>query len=1087
MGRTSPFPGVAAHLRLPRWRCSGSGWPWASPEPLIPASAAAAPVPEGGGLRERCTGDCAPDRRQARFGGWATFEPNPEGATDFAVVRVLPDGTPDSTFSTDGIAIDIAGSDDYALAVIQQTDGKLVLTGRTSLPNGTEDIALARFSVDGKLDTTFGNRGKVTLDIGGSHDLARGLLQQPDGKLVIAGGAISGGDYRFVFARYNVDGTLDTTFGTGGTTFIGFGAGSQYSWADGLALQQDGKLVAVGRVGQYQPFDLKVGIARLTANGTLDPSFSGDGLLAVDVSGNEEQAFAVALQPDDAIVVAGSSVPAGASDIQTLLLRVDREGNLDNGFRPGAVPSSMLDAVFVQADGDLITVGTRFTEGGGRDMILARFNSDGTLDTAYGIDGVATADFGAGGIAPSSSGSALIRQGDGKYVVAGPNGRGTFGAARFDDAAEFAGMIGLTITDRSVAEATQAVSYTVRRTGGSTGAVSVNYATAPGAAQPGSDFANKSGALSWTDGDASDRTIVVDLINDSAAEANEDFLLTLSAPTAGAQLAATVATTIITSEDGPGQLRFRAPFNVREISEFDPFGEGFGIRVEVERTGGSTGPVSVSYATVNGSATAGEDFRFTSGTLSWAGGEIGVKSIAVVFFDDRIVEGNEEFEIRLSNPTGGATTPPSGATQRIRILDDELAVRFANSTGTIGEAGGSITLTVVRGDSSAGAASVDYATSSGSATADADFASKRGTLNWTSGDSGVKTITVNITNDTIDEGNETFTVRLSNPSAGTTLGLGRTANITIVDDDPPGGGASGVLGLAAIAATVGEGNSIVLSAVRSGGSSGAVSVNYATSSGTATAGTDFMDASGTLSWADGDSANKIFTINITNDTTDESDETFSVTLFNPSGGTTLGNSALTVKIVDDDASGGGGGSTLGLSSTAARIDEAGTSIVLTVARNGAAVGAVSVDYATSNGTAITGSDFAPANGTLHWADGDSTGKSISVNVTDDGQNEGDEIFTLTLANPSGAVLGSNSVVTVTITDNDSAGSDDSSDAGGGGSSDRLFLLGLLLIGLARSLNRRSATRHEPCALREGRRRQGEQPCSACVTVQHSMP
>ena len=188
-------------------------------------------------------------------------------------------------------------------------------------------------------------------------------------------------------------------------------------------------------------------------------------------------------------------------------------------------------------------------------------------------------------------------------------------------------------------------------------------------------------------------------------------------------------------------------------------------------------------------------------------------------------------------------------------------------------------------------------------------------------------------------------------------------------------------------------------------------MDYATSNGTATAGTDFTSEGDTLSWADGDTANKTITINTTNDTADESDETFSVTLFNASAGTTLANSALTVTIVDDDAPGGGGGSTLGLGSTTARIDEAGGSVVLTALRNGAAVGAVSVDYSTSNGTATAGSDFAPATDTLHWADGDSSSKSISISVTDDGQNESDETFTLTISDPSGAALGSNSRVT----------------------------------------------------------------------------
>ena len=171
----------------------------------------------------------------------------PDGS-DFVVLRVTADGTPDSTFGTDGVArLDFAGFADGANSVIQLPDGKLVLAGVAELTNGFQDIALARFNADGTPDATFGNGGKATLDIGGSHDFASGLIQQAGGKLVIAGGTISGSQYRLVFARFNADGTLDTTFGTGGTTLVDFGGGSE-SWANDIAQQPDGKLVAVGLV-----------------------------------------------------------------------------------------------------------------------------------------------------------------------------------------------------------------------------------------------------------------------------------------------------------------------------------------------------------------------------------------------------------------------------------------------------------------------------------------------------------------------------------------------------------------------------------------------------------------------------------------------------------------------------------------------------------------------------------------------------------------------------------------------------------------------------------------------------------------------
>jgi uncharacterized delta-60 repeat protein len=600
--------------------------------------------------------------------GWGDDSNN----AGFMVARVEEGGIPDSTFGIDGVAFaDFSEMADIASAAIQQTDGKLVLVGSASTSAGSFDIALARFNIDGTLDASFGNGGKATLDIGGSHDSARGLVEQPGGKYVIAGSAIAaGGLYQLVFARFNVDGSLDRSFGTDGTTLVDFGSGTE-SFASGLAQLPGGTLVGVGSVSGPTGWD--VGIARVTMNGALDPSFDGDGLLTVDNNGNIDQAFAVAIQPDHAIVVAGvTAADAEISVNYALLLRVNNDGSVDNSFVAGALPDTILNSIVVQEDGKLVATGARATIDGAEDLILTRFNSDGALDTTYGVDGVATADFGERDIAPFSSGSALIRQTDGKYVATGWNARYSFGAARFDDGAALAGRIGLTVTSQDVLETTPTVTYTVRRTGGRTGAVSVAYETAAGQAQPGSDFEDASGILTWSDGETSDKTLTINLINDSVAEADEGFTLSLSTPTGGAHLAATEAATVIASEDGPGELGFQFALDVAEVREWDIFGAQAGrISVAVERTGGWTDPVNVNYSTFAGSATAGEDFQATSGTLSWTDGERGFKSIEVAILDDSIVEGDEEFEIRLSDPTGGATIAASSGTQRVRILDNE--------------------------------------------------------------------------------------------------------------------------------------------------------------------------------------------------------------------------------------------------------------------------------------------------------------------------------------------------------------------------------------------------------------------------------
>ena len=549
-------------------------------------------------------------------------------------------------------------------------------------------------------------------------------MLQAGGKLVVAGGAIvNDGYYQFVVARFNSNGTLDASFGTGGTVLIAFGSGDGFdSWAHDLAQLPDGRLVAVGKVGQENGTD--VGIARVTANGLPDSSFDGDGLLTVDIVGNFDEAFAIAILPDNAIVVGGHTHSADGSSSKALLLRVNEDGSLDNSFAAGVMPDIGLYSIVVQFDGKLIATGSGTTSGI-EDLILARFNSDGAIDTTYGVDGVATADFGARNIAPLSFGTELIQQSDGKFVAVGPNSVGSIGAARFDDNAVFAGRIGLTVTDRSVLETTPTVTYTVRRTGGRAGAVSVNYATTAGQAQPGSDFEDYSGTLTWNDGDASDKTLTIRLINDAEAEVDEDFKLSLFAPTGGAPLAAREATVTMASEDGPGQLAFENALDVDDVFEIGIFGDGVSFIFIAQRTAGSTGPVDVNYYTVDGTAKAGQDFEATSGTLTWTDGDNEDKAVAVGILDDQFNEQNEDFTIVLSNPTGGATIAALRGTQRVRILDDECGCQLymLGSSAQISEAAGSVSVNVARKGRVDAAVSVNYSTSSGLAIAGSDFTS----------------------------------------------------------------------------------------------------------------------------------------------------------------------------------------------------------------------------------------------------------------------------------------------------------------------------------------------------------------------------
>ena len=595
---------------------------------------------------------------------------------DFMVARLAADGTLDAAFGADGIAtVDFGGTGEVAFAVIQQSDGKLVLAGTAStagvLDDVSSDMALARFNADGSLDTTFGNAGLVTLDLD-VFDYAFDVIQQANGKLVVAGATNSTnelvGTGRATFARFNANGSLDTSFGSGGSVSVDFGSELQ-SRAESLAQQADGMLVAVGTVRVSSLDSSDMGLMRLTADGVPDPLFDGDGMIAVDFDGNRDDGYAVAIQPNGAIVA------AGVSSGHSALLRVNGDGSLDSTFGNGGKSvinlgglSSRLRSIVVRADNSLAATGHRLnSESFANDMIVARFLSNGTLDWTYADEGVATADFGNGHVAPWSLGSALIQQADGKLVAAGRTAVG-FSAARFDDGATFPGHIGLITTNRTVAEATATVVYTVRRTGGSDGSVSVHYATAAGQALSGSDFQHKSGTLSWDDGDTSNRSIRINLIDDAEVEGDEKFSLTLSEPTGGATLAASEAVTNIANDDSADPAGIFAIESLAiNTSESNTVAQ-----VQISRGYHYEGQVSVTVTMSSGTATAGEDFIAEPVTVSWANRHGGVKLVAIPIIDDSIPESQEQFSLRLSDATGGAIIGPR-ATASVSIADNDTA------------------------------------------------------------------------------------------------------------------------------------------------------------------------------------------------------------------------------------------------------------------------------------------------------------------------------------------------------------------------------------------------------------------------------
>ncbi len=223
-------------------------------------------------------------------------------------------------------------------------------------------------------------------------------------------------------------------------------------------------------------------------------------------------------------------------------------------------------------------------------------------------------------------------------------------------------------------------------------------------------------------------------------------------------------------------------------------------------------------------------------------------------------------------------------------------LQFADSTSSVSEAVGSVSLIVTRTGGSSGAAIVNFATVNGSALAGSDYTATNGILSWADGDSDNKTIVVPVINDSTPESNETFTVTLSS-AGGATLGSPATATVTIPANDDP----SGTLQLDRVSCTVGESaGTVALTVTRTGGSSGAASVNFAAVSGSALPVWDYIATNGILNWASGESAGKTVTVWIVNDSVPESNETFMVNLSGATGASQGSPTATTITIMDDE-------------------------------------------------------------------------------------------------------------------------------------------------------------------------------------------
>ena len=293
---------------------------------------------------------------------------------DFALARYHSDGSLDGTFGTAGHVITGLGRfHAHGLDLALQSDGKILVAG-----DGGEmpDFALARYHGDGTLDSTFGASGIVLTSIG-EHNFGYTVTVQPDGKIIVAGQSfIPQGGIQFALVRYNDDGSLDASFGTGGIVSTSFGDFDEAGIST-LLLQPDGKILAVGYSMLVFPF-FNIALARYNRDGSLDPSFGVGGKVTTILEGGDSVATAAALQPDGRIVVAVHYLTLD-SGADFALARYNGDGSLDPSFGENGWISTDLggeddlaSAVLLQPDGKILLAGTSQL-----DFALARYLAQG--------------------------------------------------------------------------------------------------------------------------------------------------------------------------------------------------------------------------------------------------------------------------------------------------------------------------------------------------------------------------------------------------------------------------------------------------------------------------------------------------------------------------------------------------------------------------------------------------------------------------------------------------------------------------------------------------------------------------------------
>jgi uncharacterized delta-60 repeat protein len=789
------------------------------------------------------------------------------------IARLNADGTLDTGFTTNNVG----GVNGPVQAIAVQADNRIVLVGQFTQANGVTRNHITRLLSSGAVDPA------INFGDGANGTIAALVVQPADQMMVIGGGftqyadqpaahiariyggSVTGSGWlQFTSANYQVDEnggqalvTIERTGGTSGTNSVNFDT------SDGSAVAPT-NYTAVHTTVTFPPGEVLETVAVpvrddgwVTTNLTVNLAITTNNLTAPAGITNQSTAVLTILNDDTAVSFSAASysvtkdVATGFAPIDVVRLGTNGTCSVDFVTTTNGTATAGTDYIPTNTT---ITFNPGDTDKQIQVPIINNPNYEGNQTVIFALtNAVNTALF-----SPSNTTLTII------------------------DTVNAPGQFSFSATNYTAPVSDGSAVITVVRTNGASGSVTVAYNTVAGTALPGVNYITTSGTLTFNNGDVS-KTFTVSLISNNIVQAPISLSVVLSNPPGGtAVFIAPTTATLTLLHTNIGVAFVNATNYVRETNGSVP--------ILVQRFGGTNGSVQVNYFTADGTAVTGVNYTATSNTLTFYAGET-VKAISLPLLYDPQVTGNLMFTLSLANPSAGVLVSPSNTV--IVVQDADAGLSFTTNVSSVYKNAGSAVIPVVCSNPGVEPLSVNYSTANNTAVAGVDYTATSGTLLFTGG-VGTKTFSVPILNNSLLNGNHTFTVNLSSPTNGT-LVAPTTNQVTIINNN------SG-LSFSNSTYTVFRGDvPASITVVRTENTNITSTVNFATADGTAVAGVDYLATSGTLTFANGQTS-QTFPVTVITNATVQPDKTVLLQLSSPTNGTLIAPYAATLTIHDTNGS-----------------------------------------------------------------------------------------------------------------------------------------------------------------------------------------